>query len=65
MKEQIRFVLKAVVEGNLVCTQIVREMECPVASLTFKECIETANDYATGGAKYSMGDGLMPSASRI
>lgn len=58
VKEQIRFVLKAVVEGNLVCTQIVREMECPVASLTFKECIETANDYATGGAKYSMGDGL-------
>ncbi len=58
VKTQICFVLKAVVEGNLVCTQIVREMECPVASLTFKECIESAKDYAVGGAKYNVGDGL-------
>lgn len=58
VKAQIRFMLKAVVEGNQVCTQIVRDMECPVASLTFKECIENASDYAWGGAKYSIGDGL-------
>ena len=58
VKTQIRYVLKRMVAGNQVTTEIVRDMECPVASLTFKECIERASDYAWGGPKYSMGDGL-------
>lgn len=58
IKTQIRYVLKRMVAGNQVTTEIVRDMECPVASLTFKECIENASDYAWGGPKYSMGDGL-------
>ena len=56
--EQIKYMIRTVVRGNLVTTHIVRDMECVAASLTFKECIETAKDYAWGGAKYSMGDGL-------
>lgn len=58
VKTQIRYVLKCMVAGNQVTTEIVRDMECPVASLTFKECIENGSDYAWGGPKYSMGDGL-------
>lgn len=58
VKTQIRYVLRCMVAGNQVTTEIVRDMECPVASLTFKECLETGLDYAWGGAKYSMGDGL-------
>lgn len=58
VKTQIRHVLNAMIAGNQVTVDIVREMECPVVSLTFKECIESAKDYAWGGAKYNMGDGL-------
>ncbi len=58
VKEQIRYVLRLMVAANQVTTEIVNEMECPVASLTFKECLETGLDYAWGGAKYSIGDGL-------
>ncbi len=58
VKEQIRYVLKCMVAGNQVTTEIVYDMECPVASLTFKECLEKGSDYAWGGPKYSMGDGL-------
>lgn len=58
VKEQIRYVLRCMVAGNQVTTEIVYDMECPVASLTFKECLEKGSDYAWGGPKYSMGDGL-------
>lgn len=58
VKTQIRYVLRCMVAGNQVTTEIVRDMECPVASLTFLECIENASDYAWGGPKYSIGDGL-------
>lgn len=58
VKEQIRYVLKCMVAGNQVTVEIVKEMECPVASLTFKECLDSGLDYAWGGAKYSIGDGL-------
>lgn len=58
VKTQIRYVLRCMVVGNQVTTEIVRDMECPVASLTFQECIENAADYAWGGAKYNIGDGL-------
>ena len=58
VKDQIRYVPKCMVASNQVTTEIVRDMECPVASLTFKECLETGLDYAWGGSKYSIGDGL-------
>lgn len=46
VKEQIRYVLRCMVAGNQVTTEIVYDMECPVASLTFKECLEKGADYA-------------------
>lgn len=58
VKTQIKYVLKWMVAGNQVTTEIVYDMECPVASLTFQECLETGMDYAWGGPKYSIGDGL-------
>ena len=58
VKIQIRHVLHAMIAGNQVKVDVVREMVCPAVSLTFKECIETAKDYAWGGAKYNIGDGL-------
>jgi formate C-acetyltransferase len=58
VKTQIRHVLHAVVAGNQVKVDIVRDMVCPTVSLTFQECIESAKDYAWGGAKYNIGDGL-------
>ena len=32
---------------------------CPALSLTFRECIENASDYAWGGAKYNTGNGII------
>lgn len=58
VKTQLKYVLRCMVAGNQVTTEIVYDMECPVASLTFKECLEKGSDYAWGGPKYSMGDGL-------
>lgn len=58
VKTQIRYVLRAMVAGNQVKVDIVRDMVCPTVSLSFKECIENASDYAWGGAKYNIGDGL-------
>lgn len=58
VKTQIRYVLHAMVAGNQVKVDIVREMVCPTLSLTFTDCIETASDYAWGGPKYCIGDGM-------
>jgi formate C-acetyltransferase len=58
IKTQIRYVLRAMIAGNQVKIDIVRDMVCPNVSLSFKECIKRAKDYAWGGAKYNIGDGL-------
>lgn len=58
VKEQIRFVIHAMVAGNHVNDDICMERVCPALSLSFKECIENAKDYAWGGAKYNIGNGL-------
>lgn len=58
VKTQIRYVLHAMIAGNQVKVDVVRDMVCPAVSLSFKECIENAKDYAWGGAKYNIGDGL-------
>ncbi|MCL1874484.1 MAG: formate C-acetyltransferase/glycerol dehydratase family glycyl radical enzyme [Clostridiales bacterium] len=58
VKEQIRYVLRAVVAGNHVNDLICLDRVCPALSLTFPECIANAQDYARGGAKYNIGNGL-------
>ncbi|MDR1578869.1 MAG: formate C-acetyltransferase/glycerol dehydratase family glycyl radical enzyme [Synergistaceae bacterium] len=58
VKEQIRYVLRVMVEGNHVNDVICLDRVCPALSMTFKECISSAKDYAWGGAKYNVGNGL-------
>ncbi|MGL5512896.1 MAG: pyruvate formate lyase family protein, partial [Sporomusa sp.] len=58
VKAQLRYVLRAMVAGSHVMEEVVRDMVCPALSLTFKDCIANASDYAWGGAKYNIGNGL-------
>lgn len=58
IKTQIKYMLHAMVAGSHVMEEVVREMVCPTLSLSFPECIENASDYAWGGAKYNIGNGL-------
>ena len=58
VKEQIRYVLRAMVAGNHVNDDICMDRVCPALSMSFDECISNAQDYARGGAKYNIGNGL-------
>jgi pyruvate formate-lyase/glycerol dehydratase family glycyl radical enzyme len=59
VKEQIRYVTRAVVKGSHVIDEICMNRPVPALSLTFKECIQKAKDYAWGGAKYNVGNGII------
>lgn len=58
-KQQFGHVVRAVVAGSHVIDEICLGRPCPALSLTFKECIENALDYAWGGAKYNAGNGVI------
>ncbi len=58
VKEQIRYVIRAMVAGSHVNDDICMERVCPALSMSFKECISRAKDYAWGGPKYNVGNGL-------
>ena len=59
LKQQFAYITRAVVKGNHVIDEVSMNRPCPVLSLTFKECIENARDYAWGGAKYNTGNGVI------
>lgn len=59
VKEQIRYVTRVVVKGSHVIDEICMKRPVPALSLTFKECIQKAKDYAWGGAKYNVGNGII------
>nr|WP_088225978.1 formate C-acetyltransferase/glycerol dehydratase family glycyl radical enzyme [Desulfosporosinus sp. FKB] len=59
VKKQIEYVTRAVVKGSHVIDEIGMHRPVPALSLTFKECIEKAEDYAWGGAKYNVGNGII------
>ncbi len=59
VKKQISFTIRAVVAGSHVIDEIGMNRPCPALSLSFKECIENASDYAWGGAKYNTGNGII------
>jgi choline trimethylamine-lyase len=59
VKAQLAFAVRAVVAGSHVIDEIGLNRPCPALSLTFKECIENARDYAWGGAKYNTGNGII------
>ncbi len=59
VKKQIAYSIRAVVKGSHVIDEIGINRPCPALSLTFKECIGKAKDYAWGGAKYNTGNGVI------
>lgn len=59
IKEQIRYFVRAVVKGSHVIDEVCMDRPVPALSLTFRECIEKAKDYAWGGAKYNAGNGII------
>jgi formate C-acetyltransferase len=59
VKEQIRYMVRAVVKGSHVIDEVCMDRPVPALSLTFRECIEKAEDYAWGGAKYNTGNGII------
>ncbi len=59
LKSQFAHITRAVVKGSHIIDEVSRNRPCPVLSLTFKECIENAQDYAWGGAKYNSGNGII------
>ena len=59
VKQQFSHVTRAVVKGNHVIDEVCMRRPCPALSLTFKECIKNAKDYAWGGAKYNTGNGII------
>jgi formate C-acetyltransferase len=59
VKTTFAYIDKVVVMGSHVIDDIWMDHACPVLSLTFKECIEKAVDYAAGGAKYNSGNGII------
>ncbi len=59
VKKQIQYLTRAAVKGSHVIDEVCMKRPCPVLSLTFKECIENAVDYAWGGAKYNTGNGII------
>lgn len=59
VKKQIQYLTQAAVKGSHVIDEVCMKRPCPVLSLTFKECIERAMDYAWGGAKYNTGNGII------
>ncbi len=59
VKDQIRYAVRAVVKGNHVIDEVSMGRPVPALSLTFKDCVRTATDYAWGGAKYNTGNGVI------
>ena len=59
VKEHIAYATRAVVAGSHIIDEIGMNRPVPALSLTFKDCIENAKDYAWGGAKYNAGNGII------
>ncbi len=59
LKQQFAHITRAVVKANHVIDEVSLNRPCPALSLTFRECIENAKDYAWGGAKYNTGNGVI------
>jgi formate C-acetyltransferase len=60
VKTHIKYAVKAIVRGSQLLDYIsVSQRPVPCLSLSFKECVENADDYSTGGAKYNAGNGVI------
>ncbi len=58
IEKQVDWEIRAIVAGSHVNDDIGFERICPALSLSFAECISNAKDYAWGGAKYNIGNGI-------
>lgn len=58
VKKQVAWEIRAIVAGSHVNDDIGMERVCPALSMSFAECISNAKDYAWGGAKYNIGNGI-------
>lgn len=59
VKQQLRAVIRAVVAGSHVIDEICMDRYVPALSLSFRDCVARAKDYARGGAKYNTGNGII------
>lgn len=56
--EQLKYMIRALTTASHVNDDIGMQRVAPALSLSFDECIENASDYAWGGTKYTVGNGL-------
>lgn len=56
---QIDYAIEALVKGSHVVDYISRNRPVPTLSFSFRDCVENAVDYAWGGAKYNVGNGII------
>lgn len=59
VKKHLAYMIRASVKASHVLDDVCMDRPVPALSLTFKECIENAKDYAWGGAKYNVGNGII------
>lgn len=58
VKKQISYEIRGTVAASNVNDDIGLQNVVPALSLSFNECIDNAKDYAWGGAKYNLGNGI-------
>lgn len=56
---QVDYAIEAIVKGSHIVDAISVNRPVPMLSLSFRECVEKAVDYAWGGAKYNVGNGVI------
>jgi formate C-acetyltransferase len=59
VRRHVSYAVRQAVAGSHLIDHISLERPVPALSLTFRECIENARDYSTGGAKYNCGNGII------
>lgn len=59
LKDQLHYIIKVVVKASHIIDEICLNRPVPALSISFEECIESAKDYAWGGAKYNTGNGII------
>ncbi|EJF42070.1 glycyl radical enzyme, PFL2/glycerol dehydratase family [Clostridium sp. MSTE9] len=60
VKAHIRYFVDVIVSGNQLLDYLsMNYRPVPCLSLTYPHCIESANDYSMGGAKYNCGGGVI------
>lgn len=59
LKDQLHYVIKVVIKASHIIDEICMNRPVPALSFSFEECIDSAKDYAWGGAKYNTGNGII------